>query len=50
MAKPDDEVTPLLAAEVMRVSPVTVKREWRSAKARLPRVLAAVSPDNGRRQ
>jgi RNA polymerase sigma factor (TIGR02999 family) len=33
------------AAEVMGVSPVTVKREWRSAKAWLHRELAAARPE-----
>jgi RNA polymerase sigma-70 factor, ECF subfamily len=33
------------AAEVMGVSPVTIKREWRSAKAWLHRELAAARPE-----
>ena len=33
------------AAEVMGVSPTTIKREWRSAKAWLQRELAASKPE-----
>lgn len=33
------------AAEVMAVSPTTIKREWRSAKAWLQRELAAAKPE-----